>query len=251
MNRRWFLIALVLTGLAQGPEQTTRQSDSAAPEHPWGTPVLDMHFHSRSTPEADLLHLEGAGETMAVLLTRAPGQLEIADGAVGKYLGRFFLFASVDVTRQDATDILRKTGIAGTRGFGELSGVNVAIDGPEMQRVYKLAAEMQMLPPAKRFTGPQSLGWRLCSRLIRRPSSSGTGLILGSHQRRDHYRRLQPRSQTEKIRERGLESPACDDGQSRILTRIRIMYHKDTSGWNPKAMMPNPTYHASPASLIP
>jgi predicted TIM-barrel fold metal-dependent hydrolase len=108
---------------------------------------------------------------MAVLLTRAPGQLEIAKGTIGKYLGRFFLFTSVDVTRQDAIDILRKTGIAGTKGFGELSGVNVAIDGPEMQRVYKLAAEMQMpvlthyqdygyfsehpLAPAKGFSRPQ------------------------------------------------------------------------------------------------
>ena len=108
---------------------------------------------------------------MAVLLARAPEQLDIANGAVGKYLGRFFLFTSVDVTRQDAIDILRKTGIAGTRGFGGLSGVNVAIDGPEMQRVYKLAAEMHMpvlthyqdygyssehpLPPAKGFTRPQ------------------------------------------------------------------------------------------------
>jgi hypothetical protein len=85
-----------------------------AAEYACGNPVLDMHFHSRATPEADLLHLEGSGETMAVLVTRAPRQLGIANGAAGKYLSRFFLFTSVDVTRQDAIDILRKTGIAGT-----------------------------------------------------------------------------------------------------------------------------------------
>jgi len=108
MNRRSFLTGLGLTGLgsvaapgliegvgsalAQGTEQTTKQSDSAAPEYPWGTPLLDMHFHSRATPEADLLRLEGAGETMAVLLTRAPGQLDIANGAVGKYRPIFSVY---------------------------------------------------------------------------------------------------------------------------------------------------------------
>jgi hypothetical protein len=187
MDRRSILIGLGLTGvrsvaaprligdagsaLAQDTEQTTKKNEPTASEHPWGTPVLDMHFHSRATPEADLLHLEGAGETMAVLLTRAPGQLEISTAAISKYLGRFFLFTGVDVTSQDAIDTLRKTGLAGTRGFGELSGANIAIDGPEMQRVYKLAAEMQMpvlthyqdygyssdrpLPPANGFTRPQ------------------------------------------------------------------------------------------------
>jgi len=181
MDRRSVLIGLGLTGLravaapalieAQDPGQTTKKSEPAASEPPWGTPVLDLHFHSRATPEADLLHLDGAGVMMAVLLTRAPEQLEISAAAISKYLGRFFLFTSVDVTRPDAIEILRKTGLAGTRGFGELSGVNIAIDGPEMQRVYQLAAEMQMpvlthyqdngyssarpLPPPKGFTRPQ------------------------------------------------------------------------------------------------
>jgi predicted TIM-barrel fold metal-dependent hydrolase len=186
MDRRSLLIGLGLTGLGavaaplirsdgstsdQGTAQATKSSDSTAEVYPWGTPVLDMHFHSRETPEADLRHLDGSGETMTVLLTRVPGQVETASETAGKYLGRFFLFTSVDVTRPDAIDILRKTEVAGTRGFGELSGVNVAIDGPEMQRVYKLAAEMQVpvlthyqdqsyspdhpLSPAKGFTRPQ------------------------------------------------------------------------------------------------
>jgi hypothetical protein len=74
------------------------------------------------------------------------------------------------VKRPDAIDLLRKTAFAGTKGFGELSGVNISIDGPEMRRVYELAAEMQMavithyqdysyadapLQPAVGFTRPQ------------------------------------------------------------------------------------------------
>jgi hypothetical protein len=184
------------SALAQGTEQTTKESGSSAPEYPWESPVLDMHFHSRGTPAADLLHLEGAGETMAVLLTRAPEQLEIANGSVGEYLGRFFLFTSVDVTRPDAIDILRKIGIAGTRGFGELSGVNVAIDGPEMQRVYKLAAEMQMpvlthyqdygyssehpLPPAG-FTRPQFARLEVMLKSSSKTSFIGHGPAFWAH----------------------------------------------------------------------
>jgi hypothetical protein len=103
-----------------------------------------MHFHSRETPEADLRHLDGSGETMAVLLTRAPGQVETASEAVGKYLGRFFLFTSVDVTRSDAIEVLRKTAVVGTRGFGELSGVGVAIDG------LKCSGYMSLRPRCRR-----------------------------------------------------------------------------------------------------
>jgi uncharacterized protein len=133
-------------------------TDQSSEEHPWGNPVVDMHFHCRRTPEANLLHLDGAGVSMAALLTPASGQmaggppepsdapkaLEIANQTIARYLGRFFLFTSTDDTKPDAADILRKTAAAGTRGFGELSAFNMAIDGPEMGRIYDLAAEMQV-----------------------------------------------------------------------------------------------------------
>lgn len=186
MKRRSLLTGLGLTalGAAATPglgwsidstlaQEPTRMTKEHGPEeYPWGGPVLDMHFHSRKTPEADFLHLDGAGETVAVLLTRVPDDVAVANETIGQYLGRFFLFTSVDVMRADAVEILRKSGFAGTRGFGELSGWNLAIDGPEMGRIYDLAAEMQMpvlthyqdypygngshafLPP-KGFTRPQ------------------------------------------------------------------------------------------------
>ena len=171
MDRRSFVTGLGLVGLnatgalgmirgvAQDAAQTSGNEETSE-EHPWGNPVVDMHFHCRRTPEANLLHLDGAGVSMAVLLTPASGQmalrggtqppadspkpLEIANQTIVRYLGRFFLFTSTDDTKSNAADILRKTAVAGTRGFGELSAFNMAIDGPEMGRIYDVAAEMQV-----------------------------------------------------------------------------------------------------------
>src|SRR5580700_11836641 len=100
-------LAFAQAGTGQGPE-----------EHPWGNPVVDMHFHCRRTPEANLLHQDGAGVSMAALLTPASGQmwrpggaaesadapkpLEIANQTIAKYLGRFFLFTSTDDTKREA-----------------------------------------------------------------------------------------------------------------------------------------------------
>jgi hypothetical protein len=56
-----------LTGWAQGTEQSTKQA-ILAPRNTLGHP----------------------GETLAVLLTLAPGQIEIANGAVGKYISADF-----------------------------------------------------------------------------------------------------------------------------------------------------------------
>ena len=39
----------------------------------WGSPVLDIHFHMRAQPAANLAHLDGAGIARANLLTRATG----------------------------------------------------------------------------------------------------------------------------------------------------------------------------------
>jgi uncharacterized protein len=183
MDRRSLLTGLGLAGLAtsrapgmirgiglalaQEPAQTNRNEQP----YEWGSPVVDMHFHCRKTPEANVLHLDGAGVTAAVLLTPVAGQmpgggqpadapkpLEIANETIAKYLGRFFLFTSADDTQPDAVDILRKTAFAGTRGFGELSGFNMAIDGPEMGRIYDLAAEMQV-PVLAHYSGYSKRRW--------------------------------------------------------------------------------------------
>ena len=137
MNRRQFLgnaiAATAVSNLLAQPQ----------PELPWGSPVLDVHFHTRPTPEADIAHLDGAGIKMAVLLTPAQAVARSA-AAIAKYLGRFVVFTSVNVTQPDAIETLRKTGAAGTKGFGELKTPDIAVDSPEMRRVYELAAEMQL-----------------------------------------------------------------------------------------------------------
>lgn len=135
MNRRQFLEHTIAAAAVS--------SLSAQPASPWGNPVLDIHLHTRQTPEADLAHIEGSGVRMAVLLTAAAA-VERSNQAMTKYPGRFVMFTSVNVTQPDAIETLRKTGAAGTKGFGELKTADIAIDSPEMRRVYELAAEMQV-----------------------------------------------------------------------------------------------------------
>lgn len=155
MNRRSFITNLGLTGLAvtalpgvmQGmgsafTRDLAQQEDDL--NYEWGNPVVDMHFHCRDTVEGNLRHLDGAGIKMAALLTQAPQQIDLARQTISGNPGRFILFTGADDTKPEAVDILRATRPDGTRGFGELSGWNMALDGPEMGRIYDLAAEMQV-----------------------------------------------------------------------------------------------------------
>ena len=59
------------------------------------------------------------------------------------YPGRFARFASVDATQADAADRLRSAVQNGAVGFGEIKS-HVEAAGPEMQRLYALAAEMNV-----------------------------------------------------------------------------------------------------------
>jgi hypothetical protein len=52
---------------------TLGRQDSA---NEWGTPVLDLHFHLRPQPAANLAHLDGAGIAKANLLTRGRAALD-------------------------------------------------------------------------------------------------------------------------------------------------------------------------------
>jgi hypothetical protein len=51
----------------------------------WGETVLDIHLHPRATVEGNLLHLEGAGVTKAVLLAGASAE-DRAKQAVAAHL---------------------------------------------------------------------------------------------------------------------------------------------------------------------
>lgn len=110
----------------------------AQPANPWGGPVIDVHHHFRRRRDANFAHLDGAGIARAVLLTDASQDAE----AAAMPAERFVRFTSTNVTREDAPGVLRQAAQAGSRGFGEMKTRGVAVDGPEMRRVYALAAEL-------------------------------------------------------------------------------------------------------------
>jgi len=106
----------------------------------WGAPVFDLHFHLRPEPAANLAHLDGAGVTKANLLTRVAA-LEQVKGLQAAAPGRFTWFNSYDVTKPDAEQVLTQAIKDGAQGFGELK-FHVAADGPELRRMYALAADL-------------------------------------------------------------------------------------------------------------
>src|SRR3954469_8869230 len=135
MNRREFLE--VVAGVAVVP----RLAGQAAPNE-WGSPVFDLHFHLRPQPASNLAHLDGAGVTKANLLTRGDA-LEQVHALEVASPGRFTWFNSYDVTRADAEQALTQAVKSGAQGFGEMK-FHVAADGPELRRMYALAAELHV-----------------------------------------------------------------------------------------------------------
>ena len=57
--------------------------------------------------------------------------------------GRFTWFSSYDVTRPDAEQVLTQAVKDGAQGFGEIK-FHVAADGPELRRMYALAADLRV-----------------------------------------------------------------------------------------------------------
>src|SRR5438445_654727 len=91
----------------------------------------------------ELAHINGAGVTKAVLLTRA----DIAEHSkvvVTQNPERFVWSVSTDVTKPDAIEILRRNLAAGAIGLGEMGSSGRGCDSPEMLAVYSLAAEMNV-----------------------------------------------------------------------------------------------------------
>ena len=108
----------------------------------WGSPVFDLHFHLRPEPANNVAHLDGAGIAKANLLTRA-GALDRVKAVQAAAPGRFTWFSSADVTKPEAEATLTQAVKDGARGFGEMK-FHVAADGPELRRMYALAAELQV-----------------------------------------------------------------------------------------------------------
>jgi predicted TIM-barrel fold metal-dependent hydrolase len=135
MNRREFLETIAAAAVVP---TLARQS----PSNEWGPPVFDLHFHLRPQPAGNLAHLDGAGIAKANLLTRgsAVDQVKALQATAP---GRFTWFNSYDVTKPDAEQMLTQAVKNGAQGFGEMK-FHVAADGPELRRIYALAADLRV-----------------------------------------------------------------------------------------------------------
>ena len=138
MNRREFLEMVAAAAVVP----TAGEQGSQAPANEWGSPVFDLHFHLRPQPAGNLAHLDGAGVTKANLLTRARA-LEPVKVLQASAPGRFTWFNSYDVVQPDAEKVLTQAVKDGAQGFGEIK-FHVAADGPELRRMYALAAELRV-----------------------------------------------------------------------------------------------------------
>jgi len=133
INRRQFIRS---AGVASTASLLAQQS------YEWGGPVLDIHLHLRPDGESNFAHMEGSGVTRAVLLTRVQ-EVDRAKALAEKYRGRFMWFVSADVTKPEFTGLLTKAVKDGAPGLGEIK-YQVQCDGPEMKRMYALAAELKV-----------------------------------------------------------------------------------------------------------
>src|SRR5258708_6825958 len=86
--------------------------------------------------------MNAVGGNRAVLLTRAADEA-VALEAVAKEPKRFVYFLGADAAREDAVTVLRNAVKHGAKGFGELKS-HVASDGPEMLKIYSLAADLRV-----------------------------------------------------------------------------------------------------------
>lgn len=114
----------------------------AQKSYEWGGPVLDIHLHLRPDGESNVAHIDGSGVTKAVLLTRIDA-VERSKALAQKHPGRFVWFVSADVTKTESADLLTKAVKGGALGLGEIK-YQVQCDGPEMKRMYALAAELNV-----------------------------------------------------------------------------------------------------------
>lgn len=132
-SRRGFL----LTGAA------VAATAAVADDNPWGGPVVDCHHHLRRPMEGNATHLDGCGVTHALVLARAEWtdhMLELRKAQPGRYLA---WFAGTDITKPEAVNVLTQAVKSGAKGFGELKS-HVEAAGPELQRLYALAAELDV-----------------------------------------------------------------------------------------------------------
>jgi predicted TIM-barrel fold metal-dependent hydrolase len=134
MQRRTFLNTMVAAAVAA----PSMRSQAAAPD--WGGPVLDTHLHLRGDADACFTHITGCGVSNAVLLTPATAQ-ERAKQEMEKRPRHFVRSVSVNPALANADQTLRDALKNGAVSIGEMKFA-IALNSPEMRRVYDVAAEM-------------------------------------------------------------------------------------------------------------
>jgi predicted TIM-barrel fold metal-dependent hydrolase len=133
ISRRAFLETVAAAAAFPGLQVQTGSAE-------WGSPVFDLHFHLRAQPASNVAHLDGAGIAKANLLTRG-AVLDQVKAVQAAAPGRFTWFNSADVTKPEAEKALTQAVKDGAQGFGEMK-FHVAADGPELRRMYALAADL-------------------------------------------------------------------------------------------------------------
>jgi len=137
INRRQFGM---LAGAMLPALNIVAQTPSASE---WGGPVVDCHHHLRRDPESNVAHLDGAGMSNAMVLARE-NSADAMKELEAKYPGRFLgWFASADITKPTAEELITKAVKQGAIGIGELKS-HVEAAGPELKRMYALAAELNV-----------------------------------------------------------------------------------------------------------
>jgi predicted TIM-barrel fold metal-dependent hydrolase len=136
LNRRQF--SLLAAGALAADLKVFGQST------PWaGEKVVDCHHHLRRDNAANIAHLDGAGISNASALARE-SSAEQMKSLEKEYPGRFIgWFASTDITKPEAEELLTKAIKNGAKGFGEIK-FHVEAAGPELRRMYALAAELNV-----------------------------------------------------------------------------------------------------------
>jgi uncharacterized protein len=117
-----------------------------------GEPILDLHQHTpyNNRPrDLVLAHQERHRVKTTVLLPGEGWMLKVTGGNrdcaafQAAHTDRYVRFATADAAESRAIDVLRGNIERGAIGIGEMK-YHVAVDSPEMHRVYKLAEEMQV-----------------------------------------------------------------------------------------------------------
>ncbi len=115
-------------------------------------PLLDFHQHTHynGRPNEYLIaHQANLRVTKTVLLPGEGWMLSIVGGnrecagVEARYPDRFVRFACSDPIESRTPDVLQGNVRRGACGFGEMK-FHVAVDSPEMHRVYKLAEELNV-----------------------------------------------------------------------------------------------------------